>query len=107
MEKIDVKYDPLTGTYTTTTVDEEGKMHVHKAADLEPVVNYTRALQNADEYKRNGIKNNLMHVAHIPEVLEVKLLQHGVDVNRDSVRTIVAKIKELGMEHFLVMRGKV
>jgi hypothetical protein len=40
-------------------------------------------------------------------VLEVELLQHGVDVNRDSVKTIVAKIKELGKEHFLTMRGSV
>jgi hypothetical protein len=106
MEKVSVEYDPLTGVYTTTGFVDD-KLVIHKAQDLEPVVQYTRALQNADDYKKEGIKKGWWHVCHVPETLEIELLQNGVDINTASLKTIVAKIKELGKEGFLTMRGNV
>jgi len=106
MEKLHVDYDHLTGTRVTTSVDAD-RLIVTSEADIEPAINYTNALRNADQYSRDGIKNSFWHVAHIPDVVVVELKNHGIDVFKDSARDIIAGIKKLGKEHLLTTRKQV
>ena len=72
MEKIDHTYDPLTGTVTRTGFVDD-KMIIRKDADISQAIEYASALRNADDYWKQGVKNNYAHVAHIPDVVVAEL----------------------------------
>ena len=107
MEKIDQYISP-TGVVTRTYTDElTGKMIVRKDQDIEDQVEYTTKLRNADQYSSDGIKNNMMHVCHIPDVVIVELMGIGVNVFKADAKTIVAGLKSLHKEHLLTTRKRV
>ena len=106
MEKLHVDYDHLTGTRVTTSVDAD-RLIVTSEADIEPAINYTNALRNADQYSKDGIKNSFWHVAHIPNVVVVELKSQGIDIFTATAKEIVAGIKKLGKEHLLTTRKQV
>ena len=74
--------DPLTGVeqYLDDNEHEEKGLSIHYQQDIEPVLNYTKALRN-DGMTDYGIKNDLWHFAQIPPVAILKLKhEYGVDI---------------------------
>lgn len=105
-EKISDTFDPVTGVRKIQGF-KDNLLVVQEFQDLEPIVERTKALRNADEYSANGIKASFWHVGHIPEVLIGILAKHGVDVMTAPIREIVAKTKELGLEYFITTKKNV
>ena len=104
MEEIfSLDFDPLTKVLTKTGV-EDGKLVIRKDQDLEPNIDYARALANDEQYTRDGIKKGWAHAIHLPETVIVELLQIGVDIYRCPVKDIVAGLHRLGKEHFITTR---
>lgn len=98
MEKIDV--DTANGILTESYFDADGKLHIHKRADIEPNVEYAKALRNSDHFQ-HGVKESFAHAGHIPAITVVELLKIGVDVNTSSLKEIRAGLQKLGKEHFI------
>jgi hypothetical protein len=89
-----VEYDELTGTKTTYG-SEDGKMIVKSEQDVEPHLDYSRALQNAPEYAKQGIKNNFQHVCHIPNTVLMQMkTEHGFDGFKANAKELVAFLRK-------------
>ena len=87
-------YDPLTGKTEWHYYDPLTKRTtIETVQDIEPILEMNRKMQNDDSYTKDGIKNEMWHVACIPEVIQLKWLnEHGVDVfNNDHWK----KVKQL------------
>jgi hypothetical protein len=65
----------------------EGKLQVHYRQDVEPVLDYCKALRN-DGMTDYGIKQDMWHYAHLPPVIILKLrFEYGIDVfNRNHFK---------------------
>jgi hypothetical protein len=106
MEKFEHFIDPMTGIITQSGFVDD-KLVTHTYSDCEPNLDYATHLRNADQYSSDGIKKGFFHVAHIPAVVVVEMLQNGVDVNQASAKEIVACLKRLNKEHLLTTRKSV
>ena len=106
MEKFDQDFNLKTGLKTEYGFVED-KMVVHKTIDLEPLIEYTTKLRNADDYSKEGIKKGFFHVAEIDAVTVLELYKMGVDVYTAPVKEIVAGIKRLNKDHLLTTRKRV
>ena len=106
VEKIDHTYDPLTGTVTRTGFVDD-KMIIRKDADISQAIEYASHLRNAEDYWKNGVKNNYAHVAHIPDVVVAELWGIGIDVFRDNAKTIISCLRRLNKEYLLTTTKRV
>jgi hypothetical protein len=64
-------YDPLTDETTLS----------YTGGDTENHVEASKSLQNDESYTRNGMKNEMLHYAHIPPSILMKWAILGVDVD--------------------------
>lgn len=72
-------YDPVTGIKTTYG-SEDGKFYIHTSQDVEPHLEHSKALANNPDYAKKGIKQNFQHIAHIPNVVCMKMkMEDGFD----------------------------
>lgn len=74
---------------------QDGRLQVHYRQDVEGVLNYTQALRN-DNLTDSGIKRDMWHYAHIPQVVIYEILhKYGVDMfNKDHLKKFVDIINE-------------
>lgn len=82
-----IEHDPLTGLQTWLEFDEVDprKFHIHHRQDVTALLERNKELQKHPEYKREGIKGGMQHVASIPLVWVKILKQKGIDVySRDD-----------------------
>lgn len=76
-----VEYDSLTDTQTECAVQ-----------DVTQNLEYSRQLQNDDAYWKAGVKSEMAHYAHIPNVLLERWANEGVDINdNDALFEMVNK----------------
>lgn len=106
MEKIDQNYDPITGTWTRTGFVDD-KLVVRKDADISQAIAYCTALRNADDYWKNGVKNNFAHAAHIPDVVIAELYGIGINVFTSTAKEIVGGLRRLNKEYLLTTTKRV
>jgi hypothetical protein len=67
--------DELTGLETIHHYDEvTGETHIEYRQDIEPLLNLNKARHNSD-YQKKGIKNEWMHAASIPEIVQIQWMQ--------------------------------
>ena len=61
------------------------RMTITHLQDVEPALKLAAEMRASSEYTKHGIKNDMLHYAIIPEVIQLEMLQkHGVDCgNRD------------------------
>ena len=73
--------DYLTGISTYHSYDHHTKITtIESMQDVEPFIEKNKALHNTD-YQRQGIKNEWMHAATIPNIVQMKWLkEYGVDI---------------------------
>jgi hypothetical protein len=76
--------NPISGVEMLVDQNEDPEWRIHYQQDVEPVLDYTKALRN-DNLTDSGIKRDMWHYASIPPVVIMKLrFEYGVDVfNRD------------------------
>lgn len=86
--------DPLTGVVTTYG-SEDGQMIVKTEQDVAPHMEYSTALRNAPEYAKRGIRDNLQHVAHIPNAVLMKMkTEDGFDAFNANPRELFAHMRK-------------
>jgi len=90
MTKRVVDYDPHTRITTTFDYIEDGTVILGHEADVSPVLEQNKALQNFEDYSKKGIKDSWWHYATIPMiVIEKWKIEKGIDVfNKDHAKAV-------------------
>lgn len=86
--------DPLTGLETIHHYDQvTGETHIEHKQDISAILNRNKALQNTDHQKM-GIKNEWMHAATIPEVVQIQWMhKYGIkDIYSEESWPIIKKL---------------
>lgn len=91
-------YDPLTDKTTIGTVQ-----------DVEPFLRRNRALADSDEYRRKGLKNDMLHVASIPIGVQYKWLkEYGVDVfNKEHLPRVKSLLNSPDWKYLRTSTGRI
>lgn len=102
MDRLDtyLRHDGVRVETGTADVDG-GKLIIRKSADIEPNVEYARAIGNDLERWKAGVRSGWAHSGHIPAITVVELLGIGVDVYTATLPEIRAGLKKLGKEGFI------
>ncbi len=80
--------DPISGELVTYGAQDD-QLIVKRERDVTAALDYTKALRDAEDYSKAGIKNNLWHCVHIPDTIAAKMLtEDGFDVYLSSARDI-------------------
>ncbi len=74
MSKKFLDYNPSTGLVTTTAY-EDGKNYVRYEQDVEPFFDFASQLRSDTERTRQGMKDELLHAAFVPDVVIIDMLQ--------------------------------
>jgi hypothetical protein len=71
--------DELTGLETIHHYDEvTGETHIEYKQDVESILNRNKYLSSTD-YQQKGIKNEWMHAATIPEIVQIQWMhKYGI-----------------------------
>jgi hypothetical protein len=87
------EYDPLTGVRTDFEYDEQtGNVHLHRTANVEHLLDHTRALAN-DGLTDRGIKKGWWLYAKIPPIVMIQLRNKGINVEDGRhIDRVVAEI---------------
>lgn len=104
---IDIDISPTGLVKRTFASEHDGKLVVDYQQDIQANIEHATRLRNDPEYSAAGIKKELWHVAHIPEVVIVELLGIGIDIWRAPAREIVGGLKRLNKEHLLTTTKRV
>ncbi|NIW50334.1 MAG: hypothetical protein GWN14_28235, partial [candidate division Zixibacteria bacterium] len=66
---------PLTGLETIHHFDEmTGETHIEYKQDITKQIDTNKALHNTD-YQKQGIKDEWMHAAHIPDIVQIQWMK--------------------------------
>jgi hypothetical protein len=87
--KIGQDFDKFTGLRTTYAV-EDGQFRVNYEQNVAPAYDRLKVLREEDQYKKNGIKNGMMHALSIQPVDVMRMLtEDGFDVMGSSADEIL------------------
>jgi hypothetical protein len=90
MSKLGEDFDAFTGLKTTYGV-EDGKFKIAYEQDVEPAYDRLRKLREADGYKKEGIKNGMMHALSIQPIDIMKMLtEDGFDAMSASAEELLS-----------------
>lgn len=62
-------FDPLTGTSTIFTDNQDGTFSITNMQDVEPIIENNKKLQNSHERKKKGIKEGMWHYGSVPAII--------------------------------------
>lgn len=82
-------YDPISGITTYHTYDplsDESTFSYHADVDLDA---HTRA-RNDESYSKDGIKKEMWHYAHIPDIILMQWHAEGIDIT--DAKALLAKV---------------
>lgn len=102
-------FDPLTGLQTTYAV-EDGQLRVNYSQNNEAVYERLQKLRNADEYSKQGIKNEFWHAVHITEADCMKMIvEDGFDPYKESAKSIRVFLRKNRDKygHLFATRGQI
>lgn len=93
MSKRILDYDPVTRTTTWHDYDPLTKVTtISKSQDVSHILERNKTLHRDDQYKRDGIKKEMWHVATIPlGIIEKWLREDGIDVFNKNHREAVKR----------------
>ena len=88
------EYDPLTGIRTDTAWDEMSQqLTLIRTANVEPVLDYTKALSNDGDVSKRGIAESWWLYAKIPPIVMLQMRAKGIDCsNPDHEKRMFAEI---------------
>jgi hypothetical protein len=73
-------YDPFTGLSEYYEATPDGKIHIHTYQDVEPIMDYCKALAHEGLPDDNWKKNNVSVYAILPAVLQGALFKKGINI---------------------------
>lgn len=102
-----VDYDADSGLETWVEV-ADGKLSVRTQQDVSPVLERNKALQNDDDYKRQGIKQGFFHAATIPMEVVHKWMAEGINIfDKNATAAVKRKLNDPEYAHLRTGLGRV
>lgn len=88
------EYDPSSGIRTDTAWNAgDNTMTLIRSADVEPVLDYTKAMANDGAVSQKGIKDSWWLYAKIPPIVILQLRAKGINVfNRDDQKRMFEEL---------------
>lgn len=86
--------DPLTGLETIHHYDDQtGYTHIQYKQDITAQIDLNKALHNTD-YQKKGIKEEWMHAAHIPDIIQIQWMrEYGItDIHSEEYWPLVRRL---------------
>ncbi len=85
-------YNPLSGVRTYFHYDPTEHKDPAKRSwgfeyefdSVKPELEASKALQNDDDHWKEGVKNDMVHYAHVPDSILLKWYAMGVDINNEK-----------------------
>lgn len=75
------EYDPVTGIKTETSWDDmTNELTIHRTADVEPLLDFTKYARNEAGLNREGIKEGWWLYAKIPPIEMLKMRAKGINI---------------------------
>lgn len=106
MRLLEIKPDGTEVWFHHDPVEKTNTIH-HKQPDMEPVLEWTKALRLATEYTKKGIKRDWWHYCHIPNIIALKLRQdYGLDVWNKNHQKRVFEVINRDFPYLKVTDGK-
>lgn len=104
-----MSFDPVTGMSMYFDFNEStGKTIIQHEQDVEPILAKNVKLQNDPDYKKEGIKREWQHVAHIPDIVILQWRKEGIDVfNKDHLPAIKRKLRDPEWRHLRTTLGAI
>lgn len=85
-------YDPFTGLSEYVEVTSDGLIHLHTYQDVQPVMDYTKALANEGLPDGNFRKEGWLY-AVIPAIVQGELYKKGVNIHDpNDIKKVVDEI---------------
>lgn len=84
------------GTMLEKQSIQDEQLLVQTFQDIESNVEVAKAMRNDDSYTSDGIKNCFAHALSIPEVIQVELMNYGVNIYHCSAKEIVKGLHAIG-----------
>jgi len=101
-----IHVDPVTGMKQEMSF-EQGKMVIKTSQNIQPYLDYAKALRNAEHLKKEGIKRGLMHAACIPPIVVHKWFKEGFNVFTASRKEMDAKLNHPDYAYLKTITGRV
>ena len=80
--------DPYSGIVTWWRWDAlENKAEWKRVQDVEPSLEFAKSLAKDEQYSKDGIKSEMWHYAHIPNMVLEQWHTMGVDINEPKELT--------------------
>lgn len=73
-------YDPVTGMRTVARAHSDGSTVLHYEQDVEAELEACKTLANDDDHWKNGVKNEWLHYAHLPDAIIMQLFAKGINI---------------------------
>jgi len=109
MKKI-LDVDPMTGVTQYFHYDEiSGDWGIESIQNVDPFIERNKRLQNDEEYKKRGMKNEFWHFASIPIMIQEKWLREdGIDLmNKDHWPKVKKKLMDPDYRYLRTTTGKI
>lgn len=88
-----LEYDPFSGISTYFHYDEStDETHLETVGDATAEVEASTSLRNDTDYTRKGMKNDMLHYGHVPDVVLMKWHSMGVDIK--DVKELIKMINK-------------
>lgn len=100
-------HDPLTGMTTYFEQEEStGTIHISAEQDVAADLELCKAMANDDDYSKRGIKNEMWHYAHIPDVLLLEMHKRGVNpFTREGTKELFKLVNDPDYKKLKVTAG--
>lgn len=80
-----ISQDPLTGISRWVEYDADtDTLTEYSEQDVTRELEASKYLQNDPDYWKNGVKDEMAHYAHIPNILLEKWMREGVDITDNA-----------------------
>lgn len=87
-------FDPFTGLEEYLEIGNDGMVHIHTYQDVEPVLDYCKALANEGLPDENFRKEGWLY-AIIPAIVQLDMLKKGIDLkNPNDLPKVVDEINQ-------------
>lgn len=105
MRLLEIKPDGTEVWFKHDPIEKKNVLH-YKHPDLEPVLDYCKALRLATEYSKKGIKQSWWHYRFVPNIVILKLrTEYGLDYYDENHRKRCNEVLDRDFPYLKVTEG--
>ena len=89
------EYDPITGLYEDYHLDDNGRFTIKTWQDVEPYLDYAKAVANEGLADAGWKKNGFTNYAIIPPIVQAQMFKRGINfMDPNQTKRVVQEINK-------------